>query len=393
MLGALLERAPSHLDVGPKVRQVQDQATLVPSLHSSMPETVFARLRAHNFHPLDPEGRTFTVDRSLSVPGVADLNDRDGRVRSLAVRDLVGLALRDPQSVARGLVDDAVDVRYLSAAALGVARATEARGALEDTLAVDSEPVARLYAAMALGEIGEGASLGPLRQRLGVEPHKDVRHQLELAAAQLESDKLATDAQRQAFLGLRESDFHRVQPGEHAPAFTLCDTQGRAWRSEDALGSWLVLVWVFADWCPVCHREFAELMAMREAFADHGVRVATLEPHDTWRCRLMVGREIQPALWQSRQWFKEVYTERIWWPHLVDRAGAVGARYGTEPMAFAVHGEFVNRPTTVIVDPSGEVRFAYAGTFWGDRPSIEVTLSMIRSEAFDFLHPDRLKQN
>lgn len=149
-------------------------------------------------------------------------------------------------------------------------------------------------------------------------------------------------------------------------------------------------MWIFADWCPVCHREFAELMAMREEFADQGVQVATLEAHDTWRGRLMVGREIEPSLWGSRQWFREAYTKRIWWPHLLDRAGAVGARCGTEPLQYAVHGEFVNRPTTVIIDPGGVVRFARAGTFWGDRPSIEQTLDMIRREEFTFEHPQRL---
>ena len=355
-----------------------------------MAEPLFERIRAHDFHPLEPDRRTFTIDRSLAVPGVADLGDRDGRVRSLALRDLVAATLRDPEAVARGLQDGNVHVRYLSAAALGVARASVVRDALERMLAEDPEPVARLYAAIALGEMGATESLGLLRESLRVEPHKDVQHQLELATAQIEAGSVATDAQRDTFLALSESNFGRIRPGEVAPEFTLTDTEGQPWRLADTLGSWVVLVWVFADWCPVCHREFAELMEMNEAFAGLGVKVATLEAHDTWRCRLMVGREIQPTLWGSRQWFKEAYTQRIWWPHLVDRAGAVGARYGTEPMAFAVHGEFVNRPTTVVVDPHGTVRFAYFGTFWGDRPSVEETLNMIRSGVFDFVHPERL---
>jgi alkyl hydroperoxide reductase subunit AhpC len=357
---------------------------------SGMVEPIFGRIRTHTFHPLEADRRTFTVDRVLRRPGVADLDDDDGRVRLSAVRDLTAVAVRDPGQVARGLVDHELAVRYLSAAALGIARRSDAGEALERVLVDDPEPVARAYAAIALGEAGATGSLEFLRARRKDEAHPDVRHQLELAAAQIESGAMSTAAQRDAFLGVRESDFGRVGAGDAAPDFSLDDTEGRARSSTEARGRWLVLVWVFADWCPVCHREFAELMALRAAFEEEGVQVATLEAHDVWRARLMVGREIEPELWGSRQWFRHVYTERIWWPHLIDLAGAVGAGYGTDPMAFAVHGEFVNRPTTVIVDPEGVVRFAYRGTFWGDRPSIAATLEMIRTQEFGFSHPDRL---
>lgn len=61
-------------------------------------------------------------------------------------------------------------------------------------------------------------------------------------------------------------------------------------------------------------------------------------------------------------------------------------------MAFAVHAEYVNRPSTIIIDPEGMVRFAYYGTFWGDRPSIHETLEMIQSERFELNHPRRLSE-
>ncbi len=350
----------------------------------------FDRIRAHRFHPLQSDRRTFTVDRALGVPGVADPDDRDGRVRSLALRDLIAVALREPAAVVVGLDDDDVHVRCLAAAALGVAGADGAVAALERMVAEDPEPIARAYAAIALGEMPSAASVPTLSSRLAEEADPDVRHQLELAAAQAVSGRGSSDAQRDAFLSLSEDGFGRVRAGETAPDFVLDDTDGASWRLSEGRGRWQALLWIFADWCPVCHREFAELMAARDDFERHGVRLATLEAHDAWRGRLMVGREIQPALWGSRQWFREAYTERVWWPHLLDRGGAVGARYGTEPLTFAVHGEFVNRPTTVIVDPAGVVRFAYAGSFWGDRPSIAQTLDMIRTGDFGFGHPDRL---
>ena len=64
--------------------------------------------------------------------------------------------------------------------------------------------------------------------------------------------------------------------------------------------------------------------------------------------------------------------------------------YGADPMAFAVHSEYINRPTTVIIDTSGIVQFLYMGTYWGDRPTIKQTLHMIRYQDFAFEHPKRL---
>jgi len=355
-----------------------------------MPQAVFERIRRHDFNPLQADRRTFTVDRQTGEAGVADPRDRDGRVRSLALRDLVAAALERPREVAPGLDHADLHVRALSALALGVAGAEVARDALQARLIDDPEPLVRCYAAMALGEMGAEPALDLLRARRGQEADADVRHQLELAAAQIASGGAGGAAQRAAFLSLAEDGFASLRAGDAAPDFELDDTEGLRWRLAEGRGAWQVLIWIFADWCPVCHREFAELMALREAFAEAGVRVATVEAHDTWRGRLMVGREIEPELWGSRRWFREAYTERIWWPHLLDRAGVVGARYGAEPMTFAVHGEFVNRPTTVIVDPDGVVRLAYAGSFWGDRPSIEQTLDMIRGRDFSFAHPQRL---
>ncbi len=348
------------------------------------------RIAAHPFHPLDPQDPTFTIDRDLGVRGVADPASRDGVVRSLALRDLVAACEDDLDGVAAGLDHPDLHVRCVSATALGIAAATATHQAVARLLSDDAEPLVRSHAAIALGEMGATPALPLLQARQAHEAHPDVRHQLELAIAQIEAGGHSSDAQRRAYRSLRATAFARPVIGEPAPDLALDDTEGRAWSLAEGRGQWQLLIWIFADWCPVCHREFAELMDMRAAFEALGVRVATLETHDTWRGRLMVGREIQPALWGSRSWFREAYTQRIWWRHLLDRAGAAGARYGTDPATFAVHGEYVNRPTTAIVDPGGILRFAYAGSYWGDRPSIEQTLDMIRDRDFTFAHPKRL---
>lgn len=49
------------------------------------------------------------------------------------------------------------------------------------------------------------------------------------------------------------------------------------------------------------------------------------------------------------------------------------------------------RPATVILDPSGTVRFAYYGSFWGDRLSVEETMEMIQDEEVEYENPERLR--
>ncbi|MDZ7643998.1 MAG: redoxin domain-containing protein [Woeseiaceae bacterium] len=353
------------------------------------PESVFARVAAHDFHPVGED--SFTYDRVLGEHGIADLGDGDWRVRLLAVRDLVRSG--DPDAVVAGLKHEAVQVRYVVATALGILGDASVADALLETATGDADALARSAAVVALGQIGAESALATLRGIEAEDASKDVRHQAELAVDQIEKGMTSTDVQREAFRSLDASTFGRVNPGDRAPDFALPDTEGNVWRAEDvAPGRWTVLVWVFADWCPVCHGEFRELIELRDEFERRGITVATLEAHDLYRARVMVGKEVDPQYWFAEESFQQAYTDNIWWPHLLDRAGAVGARYGVDPMAYAVHAEYINRPATIIIDPEGVVRFAWFGTYWGDRPKMAEVLEMIRSEDFEFEHPDRLKR-
>lgn len=351
--------------------------------------TVLDRVRTHEFHPIDES--SFTIDRTLEEHGIADLDDDDWRVRLLAVRDLVRLGDAGTSATAAGLEDDDVQVRYVCATALGILRARSEIEHLERVVREDPNALARSQAIVALGQIGASRSLDLLRDRHENDDSKDVRHQAELSIDRIEKGAVAEPELETAYRNLDEDTFEQLAVGESAPSFELPDTDGQTWELEDSIGDdeWTVLIWVFADWCPVCHREFDELIELREELDDADINVATIECHGRYRGRVMVGRELEPEYWFAEDSFIESYAEQIWWPHLLDRAGAVGAQYGVDPMAYAVHAEYINRPATVIIDPTGTVRFAYYGTFWGDRPSIEETLEMIRSEEFVFEHPER----
>ena len=355
----------------------------------SRADKIFSTVRSHDFHPIR-DG--FTYDRQLNKHGVANLDDQDWRVRTLAVRDLVRLGLPATPPILSAMDDNNAHVRHVAAMTLGIVRATNAVTALEKVLREDNDSIVRSQAAIALGQIGERSSLDAVRTALKEDISKDVRHQAELAAYAIEHGKVATPDLAKAYAALDESKFGRVKLGEPAPDFQLPDTEGKAWRLSDFHGKKpVVLIWVFADWCPVCHGEFRELIELREKFQSAAAQVFTLECHDLFPCRVMVGQELEPKYWFSKTSFKDSYTKNIWWPHLVDRAGAVGAEYGVQPMSFTVHAEWINRPSVVIVDREGVVRFAYYGTFWGDRPSIHQLLAMLQTGDFSFDAPKRLK--
>ncbi len=351
---------------------------------------VFDRVRAHNFHPVDD--RSFTIDRTLRQHGIADPDDEDWRVRLLAVRDLVRAGEEAVPDIAAGLRDEDVQVRYVCALALGVLGAKDSVADLERVVREDEDALARSEAVVALGMIGSEGSLALLRETLENDPSNDVKHQAELAVDRIDKGMASGEELRAAYESLDPADFGTLEIGAPAPDFTLTDTEGKPWRLADHKEQgWTLLIWIFADWCPVCHREFRELIDLREQFEEKGITVATIEASDRYRARVMVGKELDPDYWFADESFQDAYTDKIWWPHLVDFAGKVGARYGLDPLAYAVHAEYVNRPAAIIIDPQGKVRLAYYGTYWGDRPSIEEALDMIRQEEFDYEHPRRLK--
>ena len=353
-------------------------------------DNVFARIQAHDFHPLNEE-RTFTHDQVLERPGIANLENIDWKVHLLAVRDLVQIGTEHPEAVLRGLKHAHPHVRYVSAMTVGILGLEDATDALKTIAAKDPFTVVRSQAVIALGQLESVPSLSFLKKLMESDGSRDLRHQCELAIDQIEKRMGSTEKQVLAFRDLDESQFELVEVGRLAPDFEISNTEGGTWRLGDYLGKkWVVLIWVFADWCPVCHGEFRDLIEMQDVFVNAGVEVVTLECHDLYRGRVMVGKELDPEYWFSERSFQKTYTEKIWWPHLLDRAGAVGALYGVDPLAFAVHAEYINRPSTIIIDPEGVVQFAYYGTYWGDRPTVKQTLDMIETNQFEFEHSERL---
>ena len=355
-------------------------------------QKVLSQVRNHDFHPFE-QNKEMTMDRSLETLGIADLDNNDWKVRLVAVSNLVRAGVENDHEIIAGLNDSDEHVRQICAMAAGILKSKDAVEDLEQIVREDDIAVVRSQAVIALGQIESQGSIELLNERISNDPSRDVQHQCELAIDQIKKKMGTTANQLNAFLSLDTSVFETVQTGAPAAEFVMEDTEGKEWKLIDFKGNkWVVLIWVFADWCPVCHGEFHDLIDLQDEFAKEDIQVFTIECHDLYRGRVMVGRELEPTYWFAKESFKEAYTQQIRWPHLLDYAGQVGAMYGADPMAFAVHSEYINRPTTVIIDTSGIVQFLYMGTYWGDRPSIEQTLHMIRNQDFVFEHPKRLNE-
>jgi len=352
---------------------------------------IFRALAAHNFHPLNEEN-AMTYDRNLNKAGIANLDNEDWKIRLLAVRDLVRVKTKG-HDIVGGLEHPSPHVRQVTAKALGITRSTDKMDQLAQVAREDSVTMVRSQAVMALGQMEAREKLSVLKEIQEKDSSRDVQHQCELAIDQIEKESGATDKLLRTFLNLDEASFGEVQTGDLARDFSLEDADGNIWRLRDFQGKKnVVLIWVFADWCPVCHGEFHDLIEMHDEFREQDTEVVTIEIHDIYRGRVMVGRELEPDYWFAEESFQEAYTSQIQWRHLLDRAGAVGAMYGTDPLAFAVHAEYINRPATFIIDKAGKVKFSYIGTFWGDRPTIEETLEMIKTGNYSFEHSKRLRQ-
>ncbi|RKX33638.1 MAG: hypothetical protein DRP71_09715 [Verrucomicrobia bacterium] len=366
---------------------IVSNVTATQSETNSSMNSILSRIDSHDFNP----GDAMTMDRTLGTPGIADLDNRDWRIRMLAVGDMVRLGEDGIPEIVAALDHENPHVRYLAAMALGILRAESAVHPLSEVLGEDPVITVRSQAAISLGQIGLESSLAALETARGSDPSRDVTHQCELAIHQIISAQPATEELASAWRSLDESTFETIEVGSPAPDFVLTDADGRPWELSAHRGKPVALIWVFADWCPVCHGEFRELIELREEFEEAGIEVVTLEIHDSYRTRVMVGKELEPEYWFADEPFMETYAREVWWRHLSDRAGAVGATYGVDPLAFAVHSEYINRPSTIVVDREGIIRMAYYGTFWGDRPSIHQMLEMMETGYYEFQHPKRLE--
>ncbi len=321
---------------------------------------ILDRVRKHNF------------EANSGYDGVGDLTDDAWLIRTLAIRDLVRLGPKAVPILSAGLYDENRHVRHICVTVLGILGVQDVSDDLIKLLTDDPDPIVRGQTAQTLGQIGYTDAVPALNKTTKQDKSRHVQHRAKLAIGRLKEGVTTNDELIKLWSKLDDKAFRQLEVGKQAPDFELKDVDGKTWRLSDFKNKkTVVLIWIFADWCPVCHREFHDLTQMKKQFEQANIQVFTIECHDRYRCGVMAKGQ------------------GFWWPHLVDNAGAIAAMYNVDPMEFIVHDEWINRPSTIIVDIEGVVKFAYYGTYWGDRPTIEETFEMIKTKSYSFRHPKR----
>ena len=144
--------------------------------------------------------------------------------------------------------------------------------------------------------------------------------------------------------------------GERVPYFELPDQQGYPWSlsGELEVGP-VVLVFYRGDWCPYCNGQLASYARRFAEFERRGVQVAGVSvdpPDDSAR---LVGKL------------------RLPFPLLSDPRGELIKRLDLWDLR-----EGVARPSVVVLDRSGEVRYLYSGSDAADRPGERDVFTALR---------------
>jgi peroxiredoxin len=134
--------------------------------------------------------------------------------------------------------------------------------------------------------------------------------------------------------------------GERVPYFELPDQQGYPWSlsGELEVGP-VVLVFYRGDWCPYCNGQLASYARRFAEFERWGALVAGVSVDPPGDSARLVGKL------------------RLPFPLLSDPRGELIRRLGLWDVR-----EGVARPSVIVLDRSGEVRYLYSGGDPADRP-------------------------
>lgn len=147
--------------------------------------------------------------------------------------------------------------------------------------------------------------------------------------------------------------------GDMAPALTLPRIDGDT-ASLASLRGRVVIVNLWATWCPPCVREMPSLQRVYERFRDEGLEILAVAVDDEPGVRGPDGRIEGPV---SR--FVEEYG--LTFPVAVDPTGDTERRFGTEYL-----------PTTVLIDREGRIRATeIGGREWDQEPYVGMIESLM----------------
>ena len=156
-----------------------------------------------------------------------------------------------------------------------------------------------------------------------------------------------------------------VRKGRPLPAFDAVDDDGNPVNSGSLRGKKAVLLFVRGSWCPFCSEQVKTLTAHYKAIADHDAEliIVTRRPLDTTR-RVADMFDVKFTFWLDEN-LKAAEALQ-----LVDASGV--------PKAVAEdYGKRTIRPTAIVLDAEGVVRYAYRSPTPSHRPDPKALLRVL----------------
>lgn len=296
----------------------------------------------------------FKRDWGHPVTTLAEVSPVAWKARMTALCELARLGPEAVPALLQGLDDEEPEVRNLSAQAMGYLGDSSQAARLERVMTEDPDGAVRIYAALSRAMIGGPIPASLAEQVAKHDPVRMAKTRLDLAMQREPEPR--SEAIREALAGFNLQQMDTARLGQPAPDFALTDQNGRQHRLSDYRGKKaVVLVFLYGVTCMHCYGQVAQIRGKLAEFRDRGAEVLMVESHEPYRVR----STLREASHDPKD------TARL--PVLSDPSHTVAASYGVAMQMH--HVEWLNRPSSFIIDRDGILRYAYLGRRVDDRPS------------------------
>lgn len=152
------------------------------------------------------------------------------------------------------------------------------------------------------------------------------------------------------------------EKGELAPSLELPSLEGGTLSLEELRGK-VVLLNVWATWCPPCVKEMPSMQRVYDNYRADGLEI------------LAVAVDDQPGIRQPDGRIEGLVSEfvdrlSLTFPIAIDPTGRTERRFDTEYL-----------PTTYLIDREGRIRVKeVGGRFWDEEPYIDMVISLLEED-------------
>lgn len=284
---------------------------------------------------------------------LADMPAYTWKARMTALCELARLGEELQPLLLKGLEDQDPEIRLLAAQAMGYFSDPSQADRLQKVMREDPEGTVRVQAALSRVMIGGPISEDLVREVTRLDPVKMVGSRLELAITREAEPRGDTIRKALASYDLTTMDTARL--GQLAPDFELTDQAGQTHRLSDYRGKKsVVLVFVYGVTCMYCSGQVGLLHTHIQKFENEDAQVLVVESQEHYRRRAILKEA-------------HISTDDTSVPVLSDPSHTVAATYGVAMQMN--HVEWLNRPSSFVIDRDGIIRYVKLGKSERDRPS------------------------